>query len=118
MTNAQRNHQVLKALEKLLLQLETQLGNAYIYDDVSDDTINDTISLIKSTEAAIEQRLNEWAHAERASEGMDKFIDERPIPCHTVILGIAVALKKQREKELHPEIAQCKIDDYSIIDEQ
>jgi hypothetical protein len=117
-TNRQINADITQQLETLLLQLETQLANADIYNDVPEDVVVETKQLRDSVLATLNRYYDTWQNNEVYCEKHGRDYDEPLIPRYSVILGIAVALKKQREKELHPEIAQCKIDDYSIIDEQ
>lgn len=106
----------MQQLETLLLQLETQLSNAYIYGDVPEDVIAETKQLRDSVSTTLNRYYDNWQDNEARCEKYGRDYDEPLIPRHSVILGIAVALRKQREAELHPEIAQCKIDNYNILD--
>jgi hypothetical protein len=82
--NAIKNAEVMIMLEQLLLQFESQLGNAHIYNDVPDATIDDIKLLITKTKAEIDKHLVEWHHTDMYNAQYDEHpIDEDPVPHFT-----------------------------------
>lgn len=116
MTNAQRNLKVMRLLEVLLGELQIEMTEMDTNGNYFQEDYDNLSALINNTEAAIDLRMNEWFHTDMYNAQYEGKIDEDLMPCHTIQLGIAVALRKQILAELHPEIKQCKIDDYNILD--